>query len=195
MTIFGAGAGAFAAAAAQMLAPGIFLKLVGKDPTLTGRTDIWAAILRQAVAHPWLGFGYAAFWEKTSAPAAFVRAETGWDVPSAHNGWLDVLVQLGAIGVVLCALLLAAAYILALIRALDRRDGNWALIYLSIFLITAFSESVLMQRNSLMWTLCIATLTKLLSEDRASRAVGPRQSEEESLGYHLWPPDPAAPRF
>ncbi len=196
ITLFGAGAGAFAVAAAELLAPGIFLTLVGKDPTLTGRTDIWAAILRQAIAHPWLGFGYAAFWEKTSAPAAFVRAETGWDVPSAHNGWLDVLVQLGAIGVALCALLLAAAYILALMRALDRRDGNWALIYLSIFLITAFSESVLMQRNSLLWTLCIATLTKLLSERRASRrAVGPRQSDIESPAYNLWPSDPAATRF
>ncbi len=194
ITVFGAGVVAFGAAAAQMIAPGVFLALLGKDPTLTGRTDIWASVLRQAAAHPWLGFGYAAFWEKTSAPAAFVRAETGWQVPSAHNGWLDMLVQLGAIGVALCALLLAAAYILALVRALDRRDGNWALIYLSIFLITAFSESVLMQRNSLPWMLCIATVAKLLSEVRASGQVGVRQIEADSPAYDLWPPDPLAGR-
>jgi O-antigen ligase len=201
ITVFGVGAVAFGAAAAQTLAPDIFLTLLGKDATLTGRTEIWAAILRQASAHPWLGFGYAAFWEKTSVPAAFVRAETGWKVPSAHNGWLDMLVQLGAVGVALCALLLVVAYILALIRALENRDGNWALIYLSIFLITAFSESVLMQRNSLPWTLCIATLTKLLSEGRLKAQVeaplGNDRGWDErgrygAPAYDLWPRDPLA---
>ncbi len=192
LTVFGGGALGFAAAAAQVLAPGIFLTLLGKDPTLTGRTDIWAAILRQASAHPWLGFGYAAFWEKTSAPAAFVRAQTGWDVPSAHNGWLDILVQLGGVGVALCALVLGGAYVLALTRALDRRDGGWALIYLTIFLITAFSESVLMQRNSLSWTLCIATMTKLLSEPRQSPERAYEQTDGEPQIHALWPGDPLA---
>jgi O-antigen ligase len=191
VTVFGLGTVAFGAVAAQMLAPGVFLAMLGKDPTLTGRTDIWAAILRQASDRPWLGFGYAAFWEKTSAPAAFVRAETGWMVPSAHNGWLDMLVQLGAVGVALCALLLAAAYVLALVRALNGRDGDWAAIYLSIFLITSVSESVLMQRNSLAWTLCIATLTKVLSEGRVGRGGGDLASDAEGEVYALWPPDPA----
>jgi len=190
ITVFGVGAAAFGAAAAQVLAPGIFLTMLGKDATLTGRTDIWAAILRQAGAHPWLGFGYAAFWEKTSVPAAFVRAETGWKVPSAHNGWLDMLVQLGGVGVALCALLLVTGYILALVRAPSRRDGNWAFIYLSIFLITAFSESVLMQRNSLPWTLCIATLTKILSQDRlGALQIGQGRREADSQVYDLWPPE------
>jgi O-antigen ligase len=192
ITIFAVGGATFGAAAAQLLAPGIFLTLIGKDATLTGRTDIWAAILRQAAAHPWFGFGYAAFWEKTSAPAAFVRAQTGWDVPSAHNGWLDILVQLGAVGVGLCALLLVLAYILALARALNRGDGDWALIYLSIFLISALSESVLMQRNSLPWTLCIATVTKVLSGGWVRPPFGVRDSQVERGAYHLWPSDPAA---
>ncbi len=192
LTVFGGGALGFATAAAQVLAPGLFLTLLGKDPTLTGRTDIWAAILRQASAHPWLGFGYAAFWEKTSAPAAFVRAQTGWAVPSAHNGWLDILVQLGAVGVALCALVLGGAYVLAVVRALDRRDGDWALIYLTIFLITAFSESVLMQRNSLSWTLCIATLTKLLSEPRPRPTPPSDPGDAQPQAHDLWPSDPLA---
>jgi exopolysaccharide production protein ExoQ len=169
ITLFGAGLLVFGAAVAQTLAPGVFLTALGKDPTLTGRTDIWAAILRQASARPWLGFGYGAFWEKTSAPAAFIRAETGWMVPSAHNGWLDILVQLGAVGVAVCAVLLVVTYSLALVRALNSRDGDWAVIYLSIFLVTAFSESVLMSRNSLPWTLCVATVTKILSERRSAQ--------------------------
>jgi O-antigen ligase len=103
-----------------------------------------------------------------------------------------MLVQLGVVGVALCAILLAAAYILALVRTLDRRDGDWALIYLSIFLITTFSESVLMQRNSLTWTLCIATVTKILSDRRVGRPVEDRKTNPQSLPYDLWPPDPIA---
>jgi len=191
LTVFGVGAAAFAAAAAQIAAPGVFLTLLGKDATLTGRTDIWAAILRQASSHPWFGFGYAAFWEKTSAPAAFVRVQTGWLVPSAHNGWLDMLVQLGAVGVALCAVLLAIGYILALVRALDSRDGDWALIYLSIFLVTSVSESVLMSRNSLPWTLCIATLTKIMMERLDERSGGAGQGAPDAPADALWPPDAA----
>ena len=75
--------------------PAMVLKALGKDPSLTGRTDIWDALMREVAERPWTGFGYQAFWGKDSVPAAFIRAETQWPVPSAHNGWIDLLIQLG----------------------------------------------------------------------------------------------------
>src|SRR5690606_21354638 len=75
--------------------PALVLKALGKDPSLTGRTDIWAALMRRVADQPWTGFGYQAFWGRDSIPAEFVRRETQWPVPSAHNGWIDLLVQLG----------------------------------------------------------------------------------------------------
>ncbi len=164
LSVFGAGLLGFAAALAELFQPDLVFKLLGKDPTLTGRTDIWAAVLRRVAEHPWLGFGYAAFWDKDSIPAQFIRRETGWNVPSAHNGWLDMLVQLGLVGVAACLALVLAGLALAAARLLRARDGNWALIYLGIFLITCTSESALMSRNSLPWALCVATLTKVMSE-------------------------------
>ena len=79
--------------------PGVLLTAVGKDATLTGRTQIWTAVLNQVALHPLTGFGFAAFWERTSVPALIIRKQTGWVVPTAHNGWLDLLVQVGWIGV------------------------------------------------------------------------------------------------
>ena len=77
------------------------LEALGKDPSLTGRTDIWHSLMDKVADRPWTGYGYGAFWGRESVPADWVRKETGWGVPSAHNGWIDLLVQLGWPGAIL----------------------------------------------------------------------------------------------
>jgi len=61
------------------------LALFGKDPSLTGRTEIWDAIGRMTERKPWLGYGYSAFWLPHAEPMEWIRHETGWRVPSAHQ--------------------------------------------------------------------------------------------------------------
>ena len=46
-----------------VIAPDTLLELVGKDPTLTGRTEIWAYVIADIWMKPWLGWGYFAFWQ------------------------------------------------------------------------------------------------------------------------------------
>jgi O-antigen ligase len=78
-----------------VFAPEIVLEALGKDPTLTGRTDIWSAVLRRVEERPWQGYGYAAFWADEQGPAGYVRNEVDWDAPTAHNGWLELLLSFG----------------------------------------------------------------------------------------------------
>ncbi|HLY80706.1 MAG TPA: O-antigen ligase family protein, partial [Caulobacteraceae bacterium] len=54
-----------AAAAVVFFASDVVFGLLGKDATLTGRTKIWAAVMRQIDERPWQGFGYAAIWDET----------------------------------------------------------------------------------------------------------------------------------
>lgn len=159
-----------AIASVLWLAPDLFYASLGKDPTLTGRTDIWAALFRQVALRPRLGYGYGAFWLKDSAPAAFVRAETGWLVPSAHNGWLDVLVQVGWIGVALVGGAVAIAVIAALVRGWSADDGGWSLFFVSAFVIRSLSESVLVSQNSFDWALFAAAATTLLMRGTSADA-------------------------
>ncbi len=144
------------------LAPELVFKALGKDPTLTGRTDIWAALLRQSAKHPLTGYGYAVFWTLESHPAQWMREETGWLVPTAHNGWLDILAQLGWIGVGLCALVLGGSLLVSLFRFRKVQDGYWATLFLAIFLMTTFSESFILERNGIAWALACAAVTRLL---------------------------------
>jgi exopolysaccharide production protein ExoQ len=74
------------------------LELLGKDPTLTGRTDLWAMVIPDIYQRPLLGWGYMAFWSSDSPAAKEISDALGWHVPQAHNGILEILLNIGLIG-------------------------------------------------------------------------------------------------
>jgi len=147
------------------IAPDMIFKMLGKDPTLTGRTEIWASLMRLSDKHPWLGYGYKAFWTPTSVPASVVRAETHWDVPSAHNGWLDLLIQLGWLGVILFGAILAIGFFCALFRFARVKDGFFSVLILLLFSFLILSESFILSQNSLIWALFVCALARLTANE------------------------------
>ena len=147
--------------ALYMMAPEVIFKLLGKDPTLTGRTEIWASLGRLSDKRPWLGYGYKAFWTPDSVPASVVRAETHWDVPSAHNGWLDLLIQLGWVGVITFGAVLVACYFCALFRYDRVKDGFFSVLMLMLFSFLVMSESFILSQNSLIWALFVCAMARL----------------------------------
>ena len=56
-----------------LTAPGLLLGVLGKDETLTGRTDIWVELLRAIEQKPALGYGYLAFWGLESEPRYWLQ--------------------------------------------------------------------------------------------------------------------------
>lgn len=149
------------------------LEALGKDPSLTGRTDIWASLMRKVADRPWTGYGYGAFWGKDSAPADWVRKETQWPVPSAHNGWIDLLVQLGWPGAVLVGTLMALTTLITLIRSTVAgvREGWWALGFLAAFIALSLSESILLTHQSLPWVLFLAVMTRAILPSSTAEAA------------------------
>jgi O-antigen ligase len=70
------------------------------DPTFTGRNDIWQFSLYHIAQHPIVGFGFQAFW-RTSELANSWTGLGSWDYPHAHNGYLNIAVMTGLVGLVL----------------------------------------------------------------------------------------------
>jgi O-antigen ligase len=81
---------------------------VGRNETLTDRTDLWA-ILRRHELNPVVGAGFMSFW--TGARMEAIWKELGAQVNQAHNGYLEQYLNLGYVGVgFIGAILLSALW-------------------------------------------------------------------------------------
>lgn len=167
------------------------LEALGKDPSLTGRTDIWASLMRRVGERPWTGYGYGAFWGRLgeSPPADWVRKETGWLVPSAHNGWIDLLTQLGWPGAWLVGGLMAGTTLIGLarIREAGPEEGWWSLGFMVAFVALSLSESILLQHQGLPWVLFLAVMTRasLPSSTRAAVPLAARPVRAYQTGSRI----------
>jgi exopolysaccharide production protein ExoQ len=98
------------------------LGIVGRNATLTGRTDLWALCLT-LVRNPLVGAGYESFWLGW-------RLEKMWTyisgVNQAHNGYLEIYLNLGWVGVALLVTLLITGY-RNIIRSIRRREPSGSL--------------------------------------------------------------------
>jgi O-antigen ligase len=79
------------------------LTFVGKDSTLSQRTTIWAAAWQAALQHPILGYGFAAFWRGLYGPSQNLVLIAGWGLAQAQDGFLDVWLGIGLVGVAVIA--------------------------------------------------------------------------------------------
>lgn len=71
------------------------------DLTFTGRWQLWEVIWDQIRQHFWLGYGFGAFWDIDGVDNSFGLARSvGWlgVVGQAHNGYLDLFLQIGLVG-------------------------------------------------------------------------------------------------
>jgi O-antigen ligase len=102
-------AGAVALSLLALFAPSLNLVAsLGRDSTLTGRTTIWAGAL-SVVTHPLLGTGFESFWEGARLTKIWAAInEPG--IQEAHNGYLEVFLNLGWVGVLLLAALIVTGY-------------------------------------------------------------------------------------
>ena len=181
LAVFGVWTGVIAVAAGAGIlfaAPEFILEALGKDPSLTGRTEIWEAINRFSEKRPLTGYGYSAFWGLHSDPANYIRVQNQWDVPSAHQGWLEVLIQLGWIGVWSVGVVVVIGVMGSFVRlpVAGRQEGFWAAGYLAAFLLLSLSESVLLRHQELPWVLFMAVLARVFAPLVASEVIAPSRT-------------------
>lgn len=97
-----------------------FTALLGKSPTLTGRTDIWAQVIPLAKQHPVFGWGWLGYWVPWAKPFDGLAVRGGVEYLQAHNAWIDMWLQLGIVGVVVLGLLALTTLGRAWFLAVDR---------------------------------------------------------------------------
>lgn len=137
----------------------ILLGSIGKDPTLTGRTDMWPYIMEMVWKQPWLGYGYNGFWNDWDSPGAYVWYAVKWLPPNSHNGFLDLWLDFGLLGVII----FGVGFWNILQRSLNwlKIDKGWtsfwSILYLTYLVLGNLTESSLAIRNDIFWLLYITT--------------------------------------
>jgi exopolysaccharide production protein ExoQ len=149
----------------QNLLPGVntllapIMRLTGKDTTFSARTIIWGVLKEHIQGAPYLGTGYGAYWTgpfPTSPSYVFVPLMYFYPT-EGHNGYLDVVNDLGMVG--LCCVL---AFLLCYIRQalqLMRFDRNQAALYLALLfqeMVMNMSESDWFSRTSTFTVIILA---------------------------------------
>ncbi len=126
--------------------------LTGKDATLSARTIIWDVIKEHIQNAPYLGTGYGAYWLGAIARSpSFVFTYLMYFYPSeAHNGYLDIVNDLGYVGLT-CLLVFLFFYMRQALQ-LMRIDRNQASLYLGLLfqqMVMNMSESEWFSRDSI----------------------------------------------
>jgi exopolysaccharide production protein ExoQ len=103
-------------------------KLYG-DPTLTGRTGIWAFANYQISRKPWLGWGFHSYFFVPNSPQKEARGYIR-DMPSSHSGYLELKLETGRIGYWIFLVFIYAS--LHLLERVRRKAPVRAWCYLSI---------------------------------------------------------------
>jgi exopolysaccharide production protein ExoQ len=134
--------------------------MVGKDPHMSKRTDLWELSLAAVRNKPALGYGFVAFWNANSQPAARIREELSWEVPHAHNGYIEVALGLGMAGLILCAIVYAEISKRAYMCFMGGTESyrRWPLSFLATTILYQFTESTILNGNNINFLLfcCLA---------------------------------------
>lgn len=126
----------------------------GRDATLTGRTLLWDDLMDIGSQNPILGRGYGNFWIGDRVQQLWEKF--GWGPESAHNGFLDVYLEIGIVGLVLLLGSIAQGY-----RNIVRRlkiDYEYAMLIIPLFAMSIlynYTESSFLKPSSLWWIVLV----------------------------------------
>lgn len=143
--------------------------LVVSDPTFTGRDEIWNYTLYRFHSSPaFLGVGYGGLWQVGKSLQRSLNT-FGMDfvVNDAHNGYLDVLAQLGYVGIVFLAVFFLVSYrrILRYVRSsvsegrIQRLVGLYCLYIFYSAVIHNITETSLFLGGDMLWMVLVFFIT------------------------------------
>jgi len=161
-------AGAAAAAVLAVVFRGPLLALAGRSSDLTNRLDIWESVTELAVQRPVGGWGWISYWAPWVEPFDDLAVIRGVTYLQAHNAWLDVFLQLGAVGLVVVGLFALTTLLRSWVYAMDGPRGT-ALLPLALMtalLVQSLAESRLLIEAGWALLVLVSILTATNRWDR-----------------------------
>jgi O-antigen ligase len=140
---------------------------------LTGRIPLWQALVEQVWQHPWLGEGFAAFWSPLNI------AQLGsWDLTSAHNGYLEELLNTGVVGLTLLLAFCLGTLTVALRRARRGDPLGWLVfLFVVFYLLLNITNALTQEYFQPPFVIILVALGLMASGPAPDPATSPRTAE------------------
>ena len=137
--------------------------LLHRDVTLTGRTAIWHQVWIAIRKRPLLGYGFSAFWQGMRGESSNVTIALRFVVFHAHNGLLEMWLELGATGLLLFVLSYLRAWrkLWVILRSGGIRRTFWMILFLLFIALYNFDENTLLTFNGIFWVLYVAAVANI----------------------------------
>ena len=146
----------------------IIVEKLGKDMTLTGRTLFWPIIVNIINRQPFVGYGYDGFWQPWRGddnPASPIVLPNGFVPQHSHNGYLDIGLESGWLGLSLFIITLMINVYYGVLHLIQSKDPSAAMplvIITWIVLINVTENGI--NDLSVSWVFLVLMTTRLTME-------------------------------
>jgi O-antigen ligase len=156
----------------------IVVDILGKNLELSARTPIWELAIEKGRERLWFGYGYAGFWTSDAASIVFSQTWAGSVTNDgetrfhAHNGFIDVFLQIGLVGLAFCILSFfgTALRAIKLVTSIRGIENFWMLHFLIITLLFNVTETRTFLSIGTFWSLTVSmSLSTVIYCDRLRR--------------------------
>jgi len=112
------------------------------DSSLSGRLPLWEELLISIYKKPILGHGYLAYWD--SKQVEYLSENFRWEISHGHNLYLDLLLDIGFVGLALVLLAISLAFFQAASLYTSRNRIEYAIVFglLAFACINGLAESI-----------------------------------------------------
>jgi O-antigen ligase len=159
----------------------LFVSILGRDMTFTGRTSIWQALLNEKT-NPLFGVGFYSFWLGDRVER--LSEKYFYHLNEAHNGYLETYLNTGLIGLFLLVCLII--FSIRRLRSASQNNHSFIILRISIIYSTVLyniTEAVF-DRMDIVWMAFLLALIKLPNRESPARLT-----DEMDLPWVLIPED------
>ncbi|MDB5562329.1 MAG: O-antigen ligase-related protein [Hyphomicrobiales bacterium] len=150
----------------------------GKDITLSGRSELWDALLDALFERPWFGHGFAMFRQPDYI--AMFTHQIAWGPRSTHNTYLELALNLGIPAIAMWVIFLLARFVSKAVYVpaspIERMANSREVAVMMMVIIGSFTEAGMMLAPLATWPLLLA----VLPETRIKRPLRPKQGAGHS---------------
>jgi len=145
--------------------------LLGRDSTLTGRTDIWPYAITAIGDRPFFGWGYKAFWLDDGPVQQYITSD--WLPFHAHNGFLELSLDIGIVGTSFFVIGWIAG-IWRGVRLVLTSTGAvplWPLMTLICFVLSNITEATIATYNTFPWVIFLSAFVYAIQKKKSPKVA------------------------